>query len=386
MKNIVILGSTGSIGTNTLDIVDRFPHDFRVVGLTAGTNDEKLLAQIRRYKPAYAALANESAAARLRLQCADLPVEVLSGNEGVAQVAQASQAELVVSAIVGGAGLIPTLAAIRAGKHIALANKEPMVMAGALMQAEAHKHHVRIFPVDSEHSAIFQSLEGHRREDVKRVILTASGGPLWNFTPEQLQDVSPERALQHPNWKMGSKITIDSATLMNKGLEVVEARWLFDIPDAQIEVLIHRESIIHSLVEYRDRSVIGQLGLPDMRTPISYALRYPERIPLELPSLDLTEIGTLTFFKPDHERFPCLRLAYDALQVGGTMPATMNAANEVAVEAFLQNGIRFLDIPDIIRSTMEAYAPRPIDGLEDALEADRWARAKAESLVHALTQ
>lgn len=386
MKNIVILGSTGSIGTNTLDIVDRFPHDFRVVGLTAGTNHEKLLAQIRRYKPAYAALADESAAARLRLQCADLPVEILFGNEGVAQVAQASQAELVVSAIVGGAGLIPTLAAIRAGKHIALANKEPMVMAGALMQAEAHKHHVRIFPVDSEHSAIFQSLEGHRREDVKRVILTASGGPLWNLTREQLQDVSPERALQHPNWKMGSKITIDSATLMNKGLEVVEARWLFDIPDAQIEVLVHRESIIHSLVEYRDRSVIGQLGLPDMRTPISYALRYPERIPLELPSLDLTEIGTLTFFKPDHERFPCLRLAYDALQVGGTMPATMNAANEIAVEAFLQNGIRFLDIPDIIRSTMEAHAPRPIDGLEDALEADRWARAKAESLVHALTQ
>jgi 1-deoxy-D-xylulose-5-phosphate reductoisomerase len=386
MKNIVILGSTGSIGTNTLDIVDRFPHDFRVVGLTAGANDEKLLAQIRRYKPAYAALANESAAARLRLQCADLRVEILSGSEGVAQVAQVSQAELVVSAIVGGAGLIPTLAAIRAGKHIALANKEPMVMAGALMQAEAHKHHVRIFPVDSEHSAIFQSLEGHRREDVKRVILTASGGPLWNFTREQLQDVSPERALQHPNWKMGSKITIESATLMNKGLEVVEARWLFDIPEAQIEVLVHRESIIHSLVEYRDRSVIGQLGLPDMRTPISYALRYPERIPLELPSLDLTEIGTLTFFKPDHERFPCLRLAYDALQVGGTMPATMNAANEIAVEAFLQNGIRFLDIPDIIRSTMEAHAPRPIDGLEDALEADRSARAKAESLVHALTQ
>ncbi len=386
MKNIVILGSTGSIGTNTLDIVDRFPHEFRVVGLTAGANDKKLLEQIRRYKPAYAALANEPAAAQLRLECADLPVEVLSGNEGVAQVAQASQAELVVSAIVGGAGLIPTLAAIRAGKQIALANKEPMVMAGALMQAEAQKHQVRIFPVDSEHSAIFQSLEGHRREDVKRVILTASGGPLWNFTREQLQDVSPERALQHPNWKMGSKITIDSATLMNKGLEVVEARWLFDIPEAHIEVLVHRESIIHSLVEYRDRSVIGQLGLPDMRTPISYALRYPERIPLELPSLDLTEIGTLTFFKPDHERFPCLRLAYDALQVGGTMPATMNAANEIAVEAFLQNGIRFLDIPDIIRSTMEAHAPRPIDGLEDALEADRWARSKAESLVHALTQ
>ena len=386
MKNIAILGSTGSIGTNTLDIVDRFPQDFRVTGLTAGSNDEKLLAQIRRYKPAYAALANESAAARLRVQCADLPVEILSGNDGVARVAQMPEAELVVSAIVGGAGLVPTLAAIRAGKQIALANKEPMVMAGALMQAEAKQHRVRIFPVDSEHSAIFQSLEGHRREDVRRVILTASGGPLWNFTREQLQDVSPERALQHPNWKMGSKITIDSATLMNKGLEVVEARWLFDIPEAQIEVLVHRESIIHSLVEYWDRSVIAQLGLPDMRTPISYALRYPERMPLELPSLDLTEIGALTFFKPDHERFPCLRLAYDALQIGGTMPATMNAANEVAVEAFLQTGIRFLDIPDIIRSTMEAHVSRPIDGLDDALEADRWARAKAESLVHALTQ
>jgi 1-deoxy-D-xylulose-5-phosphate reductoisomerase len=385
MKNIVILGSTGSIGTNTLDIVDRFPQDFRVIGLTAGSNDDKLEAQIRQFQPACAALANEPAAARLRRRCADLPVQILSGHEGVAQVAQTAEAELVVSAIVGGAGLLPTLAAIRAGKQIALANKEPMVMAGALMQAEAKKHHVRIFPVDSEHSAIFQSLEGHRREDVKRVILTASGGPLWDFTHEQLQNVGPERALQHPNWKMGSKITIDSATLMNKGLEVIEARWLFDIPDAQIEVLVHRESIIHSLVEYRDRSVIAQLGLPDMRTPISYAMRYPERMPLELPSLDLSEISKLTFFKPDFERFPCLRLGYDALQIGGTMPATMNAANEVAVEAFLQNGIRFLDIPDIIRSTMESHAPRQIDGLDDALEADRWARAKAESLVHALT-
>lgn len=386
MKPIVILGSTGSIGTNTLDIVERFPQEFRVIGLTAGSNDDKLEEQIRRFRPAVAALANEAAAARLRQRCTDLPVRILAGHDGVAEVAQAPEAELVVSAIVGGAGLVPTLAAIRAGKHIALANKEPMVMAGALMQAEAKKHRVRIFPVDSEHSAIFQSLEGHRREDVKRVVLTASGGPLWEFTREQLQDVTPERALQHPNWKMGSKITIDSATLMNKGLEVIEARWLFDIPDAQIEVLVHRESIIHSLVEYRDRSVIAQLGLPDMRTPISYAMRYPERMPLDLPSLDLTAIGTLTFFKPDHDRFPCLHLGYEALRIGGTMPATMNAANEVAVEAFLQNGIRFLDIPDIIRSTMEAHAPRQIDGLDDALQADRWAREKAEALVHALTR
>jgi 1-deoxy-D-xylulose-5-phosphate reductoisomerase len=366
--------------------VDRFPQEFRVIGLTAGSNDDKLEAQIRRFRPAFAALANEAAAEKLRQRCADLPVKIFAGQEGVAQVAQSPDAELVISAIVGGAGLVPTLAAIRAGKQIALANKEPMVMAGALMQAEAKKHHVRIFPIDSEHSAIFQSLEGHRREDVKRVILTASGGPLWNFSREQLQDVGPERALQHPNWKMGAKITIDSATLMNKGLEVIEARWLFDIPETQIEVLVHRESIIHSLVEYRDRSVIAQLGLPDMRTPISYAMRYPERMPLDLPSLDLTEIATLTFFKPDHDRFPCLQLGYDALRIGGTMPATMNAANEVAVEAFLQSGIRFLDIPDIIRSTMDAHTPRPIAGLDDALEADRWAREKAESLVHALTR
>jgi len=386
MKNIVILGATGSIGTNTLDIVARFPQEFRVIGLTAGSNDEKLEEQIRQFRPAMAALANEAAAARLRDRCADLPVRILAGNEGVTEVAQTAGAEIVISAIVGGAGLVPTLAAIRSGKHIALANKEPMVMAGKLMQEEARKHGVRILPVDSEHSAIFQSLEGHRLDDVKRLILTASGGPLWDFSREQLQTVSPERALQHPNWKMGSKITIDSATLMNKGLEVVEARWLFDIPETKIEVLVHRESIIHSLVEYKDRSMIAQLGLPDMRTPISYAMRYPERMPLELPSLELAEVGKLTFFKPDHDRFPCLGLGYESLRIGGTMPATMNAANEIAVEAFLQGGIRFIDIPDIIRSTMESHVPQSIDSLDHALEADRWAREKAGSLVHSLTR
>jgi 1-deoxy-D-xylulose-5-phosphate reductoisomerase len=382
----VILGATGSIGSNTLDIVARFPNEFRVAGITAGSNVEKLEEQIRRFRPSVAALANEAAAARLRDLCADLPVRILAGQEGIQEVAQTPEAELVISAIVGGAGLVPTLAAIRTGKHIALANKEPMVMAGKLMQEEARKHGVRILPVDSEHSAIFQSLEGHRHEDVKRLILTASGGPLWDCSRQQLQHVTPERALQHPNWKMGSKITIDSATLMNKGLEVVEARWLFDIPESRIEVLVHRESIIHSLVEYADRSMIAQLGLPDMRTPISYAMHYPERMPLELPSLELAEIGKLTFFNPDHERFPCLRLGYESLCIGGTMPATMNAANEIAVEAFLQGGIRFLDIPDIIRSTMEAHAPKSIESVAHALEADRWAREKAESLVHTLTR
>ncbi|OQW29920.1 MAG: 1-deoxy-D-xylulose-5-phosphate reductoisomerase [Nitrospira sp. SG-bin1] len=384
MKSIIILGSTGSIGTNTLDIVRRFSDEFRVVGLTAGGNVDKLESQIREFRPEAVAVSTESSAAVLRSRCADLPVEILAGEEGITQVASMPNAELVISAIVGAAGLVPTLAAIRSGKHIALANKEPMVMAGKLMQDEARKHSVRIFPVDSEHSAIFQSLEGHRIEDVRRLILTASGGALWTLAQEELQSVTPERALQHPNWKMGSKITIDSATLMNKGLEVVEARWLFDIPESNIDVLVHRESIIHSLVEYKDRSMIAQLGLPDMRTPISYAMRHPARMSLDLPSLDLTEIGHLTFCKPDHDRFPCLNLGYESLRIGGTMPAAMNAANEIAVEAFLNHGLRFCEIPQVIRSTMEAHVRREITRLDDALEADRWAREKAESLVHAL--
>lgn len=384
MKTIIILGSTGSIGTNTLDIVQRFPSEFRVAGLTAGNNIDKLEEQIRAFAPRVVAVSQETAAATLRQRCAGLPVEILSGEAGIAQVASLPEAELVISAIVGAAGLVPTLTAIRSGKHIALANKEPMVMAGKLMQEEAHKHGVRIFPVDSEHSAIFQSLEGHRLQDVRRLILTASGGALWTVAKDELQHVTPERALKHPNWKMGSKITIDSATLMNKGLEVVEARWLFDIPETRIEVMVHRESIIHSLVEYEDRSMIAQLGLPDMRTPISYAMRYPERLPLDLPSLDLTEIGTLSFCKPDHDRFPCLNLGYESLRTGGTMPATMNAANEIAVDAFLNGGIRFTEIAEVIRQTMDAHAPKTVATLEDALEADRWAREKAESLVHAL--
>ncbi len=384
MKRIIILGSTGSIGTSTLDIVSKFPNEFQVVGLTAATKDVQLEEQIRRFKPAKVALADPAAASRLQSRCKGLPIEILSGPEGVAEVARMPEGELVISAIVGGAGLVPTLAAIRTGKHVALANKEPMVMAGQLMQEEARKHGVRIFPVDSEHSAIFQSMEGHRREDIRRLILTASGGPLWNMPREQMRDVKPEQALQHPNWKMGAKITIDSATMMNKGLEVVEARWLFDMPASQIEVLVHRESVIHSMVEYRDGSVIAQLGLPDMRTPISYAMKYPARVPLELPPLDLAGIGKLTFFSPDHNRFPCLQLGYDALKIGGTMPAVLNAANEIAVAAYLQEGIGFLDIAEIIRSTMDAHTLRQVRTLNDALEADRWAREKAGARVHAL--
>ncbi|HEV8243706.1 MAG TPA: 1-deoxy-D-xylulose-5-phosphate reductoisomerase [Nitrospirales bacterium] len=384
MKKIVILGSTGSIGTNTLDIIAKFPDKFRAIGLTAGTNGDKLEEQVRTFSPAVVAMSDEAAAERLRARCKGLKTKILSGADGLAQTATLPDADLVISAIVGGAGLVPTLAAIRAGKCIALANKEPMVMAGKLMQDEARKHGVRIFPVDSEHSALFQSMEGHRVEDIRRLILTASGGPLWGLPKEQLHGVTVEQALKHPNWKMGDKITIDSATLMNKGLEVVEARWLFDIPASKIEVVVHRESIIHSLVEYADRSVIAQLGLPDMRTPIAYAMNYPERIPLDLPSLNLAQIGTLTFFDPDHDRFPCLRFGYEALRVGGTMPAALNAANEVAVQAFLDRKLGFLGIAETIRRTMDAHKPVEISTLEDALRADTWARTKAGEIVETL--
>jgi len=282
---------------------------------------------------------------------------------------------------VGGAGLKPTLSAIQAGRQIALANKEPMVMAGQLMQQEAHKHGVKIFPIDSEHSAIFQSMEGHRKVDIRRVVLTASGGPFWDWSTSDLAQVTPEQALQHPNWKMGAKITTDSATLMNKGLEVIEARWLFNIPAAQIDVVIHRESIMHSLVEYCDGSVISQLGHPDMRTPISYAMNYPERIPLHPPLLDLGKIGKLTFYSPDTEKFPCLQLAYDALAGEAGLPATLNAANEVAVHAFLSHQIAFLDISRVVRETMNAYIPAPLSTIEEVLELDQWARRAATDIM-----
>ena len=381
MKHIVILGSTGSIGASTLDVVSKFPHHFSTLGLTAGTNSEKLEQQIRTFNPRVVALTSETAAQRLRSRLADHPVEILSGEDGLCTVASMPESDLVISAIVGGAGLMPTMAAIRAGCSVALANKEPMVMAGQLMQAEAHKQGKRIFPIDSEHSAVFQSLEGHRKSDVRRIVLTASGGPFWSWSLDEMKHVTLEQALQHPNWKMGAKITVDSATLMNKGLEVIEARWLFDIPPAQIDILVHRESIIHALVEYRDGSVMAQLGLPDMRTPIAYAMNYPERIPLDPPPLDLGKIGNLTFYPPDFEKFPCSKLAYDALQEGGGLPASLNAANEIAVQAFLNNEIAFLDISRIIHETMNAYTPKPLLSIEDALETDRWSREKATALL-----
>ncbi len=381
MKRIVILGSTGSIGASTLDVVSKFQDRFQVVGLTACTNDTILEDQIRTFHPTVVALSSPDAAQRLRARVDTTQVEVLEGESGLCEVARVPECDLVISAIVGGAGLKPTLAAIQAGTQVALANKEPMVMAGHLMKQEAKKHGVTIFPIDSEHSAIFQSMEGHRKEDIRRIVLTASGGPFWDWPATDFEQITLEQALQHPNWKMGAKITIDSATLMNKGLEVIEARWLFDLPVAQIDVVIHRESIIHSLVEYCDGSVISQLGHPDMRTPISYAMNYPERIPLLPPLLDLGKIGTLTFAPPDTEKFPCLQLAYDALAGEAGLPATLNAANEVAVHAFLNNQIAFLDIPNIIQETMAAYHPAPLSTIDEVLEIDQWARRTAEEIM-----
>ncbi len=381
MKRIVILGSTGSIGASTLDVVSKFPDRFQVVGLAAGSNDQILEDQIRAFEPKVVALASPDAAKRLRNRIPNIQVEVLEGETGLCDVARLPECDLVISAIVGGAGLKPTLSAIQASKQVALANKEPMVMAGQLMQREALKHGVIIFPIDSEHSAIYQSMEGHRKVDIRRVVLTASGGPFWDWAAVDLAHVTPKQALKHPNWEMGAKITIDSASLMNKGLEVIEARWLFDLPAKQIDVVIHRESIIHSLVEYCDGSVISQLGHPDMRTPISYAMNYPERVPLHPPLLDLGKIGKLTFFPPDTEKFPCLQLAYDALAGDTGLPATLNAANEIAVHAFLKNQIAFLDIPKVIQETMLAYRPTPLSAIEDVLEVDQWARRTAEEMM-----
>ncbi len=374
MKKIVILGATGSIGTSTLDIISRFPDQFQVIGLTAKSSDVKLESLIRTFRPEVVALQDEAAAQALAKRSTRSEVEVLAGEEGVVEVARLTEADLVISAIVGAAGLVPTLSAIRAKKTVAVANKEPLVMAGEIIQREAVFNGVSILPIDSEHSAIFQVLNGERHKDIKRIILTASGGPFLRFSEEMKKKVSPEEALAHPNWEMGPKISIDSATLMNKGLEVIEAKWLFDLPSEKIEVVIHPQSIIHSMVEFVDRSVVAQMGLPDMRTPISYVLNYPKRVALSLPSLDLAKLGTLTFEQPDTKAFPLLSTAYEVLEEGGTLPPVLNAANEEAVMAFLNKQIGFMEINNVIQKTIDAHTPHTAHTLEDVMEADRWAR------------
>ncbi|MDY7032495.1 MAG: 1-deoxy-D-xylulose-5-phosphate reductoisomerase [Thermodesulfobacteriota bacterium] len=381
MKKLAILGSTGSIGVNTLDIVGKYHDRYEVIAMSAGTNIEMFKKQILRFKPRIISVLNRDLASRLKEKLGKSDTEIFYGVEGVKRVATASEVDMVVSAIVGAAGLIPTISAIRAGKNIALANKETLVMAGKVVMKEAKENGIMILPVDSEHSAIFQSLLGHRKKDIKRIILTASGGPFLNVSQEELKSVTIEEALAHPKWDMGRKITIDSASLMNKGLEVIEARWLFDIPHEKIDVCIHPQSIVHSMVEYIDNSIVAQMGLPDMRCPISYALSYPERLQTELPSVNFLEISGLTFQLPDEKRFPALKLAYRAIEEGGTMPAVLNAANEIAVDAFLQKKVGFTGIPSIIEQTMDFHKAKEIHTIQDATEADQWARVQANKLV-----
>jgi 1-deoxy-D-xylulose-5-phosphate reductoisomerase len=386
LKNISILGSTGSIGTNTLDVVRSNRGRFRVVALACGKNLPLLKEQILEFKPLLVSVLKESDISILRqmLGAQFSSTKIVFGPAGAIEVATHPECERVVSAIVGAAGLVPTLRAIEAKKQIALANKETMVVAGELMSRMAAKAQIKIFPVDSEHSAIFQSLLGHNLHEVKRLILTASGGPFLKTSKEELKTVTVARALKHPNWNMGAKITIDSATLMNKGLEIIEARWLFDIPADRIDVHVHPQSVIHSMVEYTDGSVIAQLGIPDMRIPIAYALSFPDRLPNPLPSLNLFGIRDLSFFEPDLDRFECLCLARRALKMGGDAPCVLNAANEVAVQCFLEETIGFLDIPHLVGRVLEEHKPEPTDSLEKLIRTDRWARERALEIVEEL--
>ena len=385
MKNLALLGSTGSIGRNVLAVVRQFPEQFRVVGLSAGQNVELLAAQVREFEPECISVGTPDAASTLTaLLPARYHARIVAGTEGNCQVASLPSAEMVVSAVVGSVGLLPALAAIQAGKDLGLANKETLVMAGRLIMDAVRSRGVRLLPIDSEHSAIFQALEAGRREDVAKIILTASGGPFRTWDSRALEAAVPDQALAHPNWSMGRKISIDSATLMNKGLEVIEARWLFDVEPEQIEVVVHPQSIVHSLVEYRDGSVVAQLGIPDMRIPIAYALSYPRRLELGLSRLGLAECGGLAFEQPDHQRFPALRMAYEALAAGGVKPAVLNAANEVAVDAFLAKRIGFTQIATVVAAVLSATSQRNELDLQEILAADQEARMTAKRVIDAL--
>ncbi len=378
MKALSLLGSTGSIGTQTLDIVSQYPDQFRIVGLAAGRNVELLAQQVRQFRPLIVALSDADKLPELKAAIADLSPQptLLAGQEGVIEVARCAEADVVVTGIVGCAGLLPTIAAIKAGKDIALANKETLIAGAPVVLPLVKQYGVKLLPADSEHSAIFQCLQGVPPGGLRRILLTASGGSFRDFPVEKLAQVTVADALKHPNWTMGRKITIDSATLMNKGLEVIEAHYLFDVEYDQIAIVIHPQSIIHSLIELEDTSVLAQLGWADMRLPLLYALSYPDRIATNWEPLDLVKIGSLTFREPDHEKYPCMQLAYAAGRAGGCMPAVLNAANEQAVALFLEEKIRFLDIPRLIEQTCDRYQSqnRPDPNLEDILAADDWAR------------
>ena len=381
-KKIVVLGSTGSIGRQTLEIAENFPGEIEVVGLAAGKNWVMLAEQVKKFRPTIVAVAGEEEAFQLRNALgAGFDVEIYSGDEGLSTLAGLSEADTVVTAVTGTVGLSPTVTAIKAGKNIALANKETLVAAGELVMQLAERYGVSILPVDSEHSAIWQCLNGEKRKFLNKIILTASGGPFREKSLSQLAEVTVEMALDHPNWSMGKKITVDSSTLMNKGLEVIEAHWLYSVSYEDIQVVIHPQSVVHSMVEFKDGSVIAQLGLPDMKLPIQYALSYPDRWSNDMVRLDFAKQGLLTFEAPDFERFPCLGLAFDAGKVGGTMPAVLNAANEIAVGAFLEKRLVYKDIARLVDEVMALHQVIHGPDLETVLYVDRWARNEAARLI-----
>ena len=387
MKHLAILGSTGSIGQNALSVVETHPDEFVVAGLAVNTSIDRTEQQVRQFRPRLVAVREEEAANQLRKRLKDVKtVEVISGSEGVSAVATMAEVDLVLEAMGGGAGLLPTLKAIQSGKDLAFVNKEVLVMCGSLIMEAAKEHGVRLLPVDSEISAIFQCLSdvtgnGCTRAEIHRLVLTGSGGPFRETPSDQLSAVTPQQALQHPNWKMGEKITIDSATMLNKGFEIIESKWFFDVELSQIEVVIHPESIIHSMVEFVDGSLLAQLGVADMRLPIQYALTYPCRFPTSVPRLDLSQIGALHMEPVDSEKFPCLELAYSAAKVGGTLPTVLSSADEVIVRAFLNRQIGFMDIPNYLEDLMTRHDVTFQPTLDDILAADQWAKSAAHQLI-----
>lgn len=378
-KKVSILGSTGSIGTQSLEVCEK--HGFEIVALAAHSSVDMLAEQARKFKPRYVCIYNEAKYAELKERLGDMNVEVLCGMEGLCKIASLEENDIVLNSVVGMVGLLPTLTAIEAGKDVALANKETLVAGGTLVTSLAKKKGVNIYPVDSEHSAIFQCLQGNKRSQLSKIILTASGGPFFGYTYEQLGQVTKADALKHPNWDMGNKITIDSATLMNKGLEFIEAKWLFDLEPEQIEIVVHRQSVIHSAVEYDDFAVIAQLGVPDMKIPIQYALTYPDRFECPTQRLSLTDYGTLTFAKPDYETFKCLSAAIEAITRGGAYPCLINSANEEAVKAFLADEIRFVQIGEIVSSVLDKFGQSEITCYEDVMAADKAAREFVRNII-----
>jgi len=378
MKKLSILGSTGSIGTQTLDIVNNNPSEFKVVGLTTNKNIELLKKQINEFKPEAVAVMDEEKANELKKH---VTINVYSGIDGIIEIAKLNNADTVVNSLVGSIGVIPTIEAIKNKKNIALANKETLVAAGSVVMDEVKKNNVKLMPIDSEHSAIFQCLNGEKIDDVNKITITASGGPFRNYSKEQMEKVTVEMALNHPTWNMGNKITIDSATLMNKGFEVIETYWLYGVGYDKIEIVVHPQSIIHSLVEFKDKSIIAQLGYPSMKIPIQYSLTYPNRLNLDVKKLDLAEIKNLSFEKPDFSKFPCLKYAYDAGNVGGTLPAVLNASNEIAVYAFLDKKIKFLDIAKIIKKMMDSHNLIKNPDLNQILDVDKKIKEETKNII-----